>query len=496
MYFFMKRYLLFVFFIAATIAAHAQLVEDFDPNPTGWILDKGAQFSTLNGNAIALTPGAGDNVPSIICTPSVNKTSNTVKVCLDIWAYKPNLNEQIAFPCTPTYMDVLFVKSSVATFQDAKDPANVLARIDNYTLPQNGGNMCVTFTFPANVTDNNFKVVLSFHADCGAGGYKYVIDNVSISGVALICGGTNCPPVALNDLFNRVSQSETSFSGALYGSNLNYPSGFTVDATGTDNDQNDAYADLQWKVLTQPAFGGTITVNSDGTFTATRSSTAITQLTFTYQITDDGPDNDFSTTADNMTDDATVTINWPPAGSLPVTLVNFTGSRNGSTVTLTWTTNIESDNTGFDIQRSNGNGAFETVGFVATKATGGNSALPISYQYKETNTATGNTFYRLSQIDKNGTRTVSPTKGIRGMQDNARMTVYPNPARSGNMNVLFGSSAIRNIVITDLSGKTLKQWNDYHNDNMVISGLRTGVYILIATNKGTSEKLMQKLVVL
>ena len=82
------------------------------------------------------------------------------------------------------------------------------------------------------------------------------------------------------------------------------------------------------------------------------------------------------------------------------------------------------------------------------------------------------------------------------MQDNARMTVYPNPAQSGNMNVLFGSSAVRNIVITDLSGKILKQWNDYHNDNMVITGLRTGVYILIATDKGTSEKLMQKLVVL
>jgi hypothetical protein len=491
----MKRCLLFVFFIAATITTHAQLVEDFDPDPSGWILDKGAQFSTLNGNSIALTPGAGDNVPSIICTPSVNKTSNTVKVCLDIWAYKPNLNEQISFPCTPTYMDVLFVKSSVATFQDAKDPANVLARIDNYSLPQSGGNMCVTFTFPTNVTDNNFKVVLSFHADCGAGGYKYVIDNVSISGVALICGGTNCPPVAFNDAFQRGNGLESSFSGALYGSNIKYPGGFTVDPVGTDNDQNDDYADLQWSVLTQPT-NGSVIVNSNGTFTVTRNALTVTSLTFTYRLSDDGPDNSFATTADNMTADATVTVTWPAGGSLPVTLVNFNGSRNGSTVTLTWTTNIESDNSGFEIQRSNDGSAFATVGFVATKATGGNSSMPINYSYKETNTATGNTWYRLSQVDKDGTRTVSPVKGIRGMEDNARMTVYPNPARSGNMSVLFGSSAIRNIVITDLNGKTLKQWNDYHDDNMVISGLRTGVYILIATKKGTSEKLMQKIVVL
>jgi len=492
----MKRCLLLGLLIAATIVAHAQLEEDFSPNPTGWTLSSGAGFGTIgNGNSVVTTPGVGGNNPASIGTPAVNKTSNTVKVCFDIWAYTANLNNQIAFPCN-TYADILFVKSSVTTANDAEVAANIYARQDNYQLPTNGGTTCFTFTFPASVTASDFKVFISFHAGCTQSGTKYVIDNVSISGVTLICGGTNCPPVALNDLFNRVSGTETTFSGALYGSSLSYPSGFTVDATGTDNDQNDAYANLQWKVLTQPAFGGTVTVNSDGTFTVTRSSTAVTQLTFTYQLTDDGPDNDFSTTADNMTDDATVTINWPPAGSLPVTLVNFNGSRDGATITLTWTTDIESNNTGFDVQRSNANGIFETVGFVATKAPGGNSAMPINYQYKETNTASGNTYYRLSQVDKDGKRTVSPVKGIRGMQDNARMTVYPNPAQSGNMNVLFGSSAIRNIVITDLSGKTLMQWNDYHKDNMVITGLRTGVYILIATNKGTSEKQMQKLVVL
>jgi len=492
----MKRYLLFVFFIAATAAAHAQLVEDFTPNPTGWTLSSGAGFSNINGNDVVQTPGVGGNNPANIGTPVVNKTSNTVKVCFDIWAMDANGNTGTKpFPTT-TYADILFVKSSVTTSKDAEVASNIYARQNNYVLPTNGGTTCFTFSFPAAVTATNFKVFISFHADGQQNNTKYILDNFIISGVTLICGGTNCAPISLNDVFNRVSQSELSFSGALYGSNLNYPGGFTVDSTGTDNDQNDTYAHLQWKVLTQPAFGGTVIVNSNGTFSVTRGATSITQLTFTYQLTDDGPDDNFVTTADNMTDSATVTINWPPAGSLPVTLVDFNGSRNGSTVTLTWTTNIESDNTGFDIQRSNGNGVFETVGFVATKAPGGNSAMPINYQYKETNTATGNTFYRLTQIDKNGTRTVSPIKGVRGMQDNARMTVYPNPAQSGNMNVLFGSNAVRNIIITDLSGKILKQWNDYHNDNMVITGLRTGVYILVATDKGTSEKLMQKLVVL
>ena len=492
----MKRCLLFIFFIAATIAAHAQLVEDFDPAPTGWILSQGASFNTLNGNIVIQTPGVGGNNPANIGTPAVSKTSETVKVCFDIWATKQvnGTTTKIPFECN-TYADVLFVKSTVGTSNEAEDPANILARQDNYLLPTNGGNTCFTFTFPAVVTASDFKVFISFHAGCTQGGTKYIIDNVSISGVALVCGGTNCPPVAFNDAFERGNGLESSFSGALYGSNIKYPGGFTVDAYGTDNDQNDDYADLQWSVLTPPT-NGSVIINSNGTFTVTRNALTVTSLTFTYRLSDDGPDNSFATTADNMTTDATVTVTWPAAGSLPVTLVNFNGSRNGSTVTLTWTTNIESDNAGFEIQRSNDGSTFATVGFVATKATGGNSSMPINYSYKETNTAAGNTWYRLSQVDKDGTRTVSPVKGIRGMEDNARMTVYPNPARSGNMSVLFGSSAIRNIVITDLNGKTLRQWNDYHDDNMVISGLRTGVYILIATKKGTSEKLMQKIVVL
>jgi hypothetical protein len=492
----MKRFLLSALFVGLTALAHAQLEEGFDPNPGGWILDKGAQFTSLNGDAVALTPGAGDNVPSIIATPLVNKTSNTVKVCIDIWAYTPNLNTQIPFPCDPTYMDILFVNSSVSTFQEAKDPANVIARMDNYVLAQSGGTNCFTFTFPSAVTATDFKVVLSFHAGCNTGGYKYVIDNVSISGVIQVCGGTNCAPGASDDEFNRLSGTEKTFDGALYGSNLAYPGGFTVDTTGTDDDDNDLYADLQWSVLTQPVTGGSVVVNSDGTFTATRTSESVTQLTFTYRLMDNGEDNDITTLGDNMFDDATVTINWPAGGVLPVSLINFNGSRNGSNVTLQWTTNFESNNTGFEIQRSTGGGVYETVGFVATRALDGNSSTPLTYLFREANAAKGNSWYRIVQIDKDGTRTVTSAKGVRGLEELTKVTVYPNPGKAGNMNVLFGSSALRDIIIIDLNGKVMQQWNSYHDDNMVIGGLRTGVYMLIVTNKATTERLAQKIVVL
>lgn len=489
----MKRCLLFILLATITSITQAQLEEDFDPVPTGWITSQGAKITTKNGSNVIETPGVGGNNPAYIGTPAVNKTSNTVKVCFSIWAYSTNGTGPLPFPCN-TYADILFVNSAANSSKDAENPANIYASQSNYLLPTNGGITCFQFTFPNVVTASSFKVFISFKTDCNQGGINYVIDNISISGVALVCGGTNCAPVALNDIFNRVNGIETSFSGALYGSNINYPSGFTVDAGGTDNDQNDAYANLQWSALTQPV-NGSVVVNSNGTFTVTRNSTSITQLTFTYQLTDDGPDDNFLTTADNMTDNATVTINWPPAGSLPVTFTSFTGNRNGSNVTLQWATSMESNNTGFEVQRSTGNGAYEKVGFVVTKALDGNSSLPLTYQFAETNAAKGNTWYRIVQIDKDGVRKMTPVRGIRGMEEISKLTVYPNPGTASNMNVLFGSSALRDIKIIDLNGKTMKQWNNHHEDNMSITGLHTGIYMLIVTNKDTNERLSQKIMV-
>jgi N-acetylmuramoyl-L-alanine amidase len=74
----MKRMLLVSSFLLYITVLHAQLKEDFSPNPTGWTLSQGAKFEKINGNDIIITPGVGGNNPAVIGTPVVNKTSNTV----------------------------------------------------------------------------------------------------------------------------------------------------------------------------------------------------------------------------------------------------------------------------------------------------------------------------------------------------------------------------------------------------------------------------------
>ncbi|MCS3799039.1 T9SS type A sorting domain-containing protein [Niastella sp. OAS944] len=490
----MKRLLLLTLFATTVLLLHAQIEEGFIPAPLGWVIAQGAQFT----NGIILTPGVGGFNPANIGTPPVYKTSDKMKVCFDIWAtdaYGQGTNKE-PFPCT-TYADILFVKSTVKDSRDAELAENIYARQDNYILPKNGGTTCFTFTFPAIVAASDFKVFISFHADCIQGGFKYIFDNLCISGVGLICGGTNCAPVALNDVINRGDINELSFNGILYGSNNSFPpvpTGYAVDATGIDNDANDDYSDLQWSLLTPPV-NGSVVVNNDGSVAVWRNSTAVTQLTFTYRLMDDGPDNDFTTLADNMYNDATVTVNWPVGSNLPVSLIKFNAERSGSTVNLQWTTAAESNNIGFKIQRSTGDGVWQNSGYVASKAFDGTSNTPISYQYNETNTAAGFTWYRLVQKDKDNTSTISASAGVRGMEESARVSIYPNPGTSGNMNVLFGNSATHDISVMDLSGRIVRTWKNYHSDKLLIDGIKAGVYMLVITTRLNNEKQVYKIVI-
>jgi hypothetical protein len=481
----------------SALISYSQLEEDFSPTPSGWTLSQGANFQTLaNGNGVILTAGVGGNNPAVVGTPAVNRTSGTVKICLDIWAVKTSdINTPVAFP-TATYMDVLFVKSSVTTANDAEVQANIYARLDNYLLPSSGGNTCFTFTFPDNV-GADFKIFLSFHFDGIQQSTKYEIDNINISGADDACSGSACPPTALDDIFSRGNPEELSVPIVLYGSNTNYPvqaTGF-VDATGTDNDQNDTYTHLRWELVAQPS-NGSVTISPDGTATVTRNDHTVAQVVFTYRLCDDGADDNFATTVDNLCDLATVTVNFAVAIVTPVNIINYSGYRNGSDAVIKWTTTFEGNNKGFEIQRSTGSqNAYTTVAFVNSKAANGKSGVSLNYEFKENNNATAITWYRLVQVDLDGARKVFAVKAIRGLESTDKMLVYPNPATGGSTNVLFGSSSVRDITVTDISGRLVNKWSGYKNDNLSVKGLHAGIYFLTVTDVNTRKKSVEKIIV-
>lgn len=493
----MKRMLLLSSFLLYVIVLQAQIVEDFSSRPSGWILSQGARFETINSNDAIVTPGVGGNNPAVIGTPVVNKISNSVKICLNVQAFTANLNSKVPFPCN-SYMDVLFVKSSVTSAGQAADPANLLGRVDNHLLPMAGGKTCFAFGFPSSVTAGSFKVFLSFRGACVQSGIKYVIDNVNISGIDEVCLGLDCLPTAIDDNFVRPNASELSFNAILYGSNINYPApppGYASDATGTDNDQNDPYADLKWSLVTAPA-DGTVVIHNDGTATIKRNNLLVTKLTFTYQLCDDGPDNNFSTTADNHCAFATVTAQFSVGGITPVNLVNYSANRSGSVVSVKWTTTSENNNKGFELQRSIDNNDYKTLAFISTKANGGNSGVSINYEFRDENATNQTSLYRLVQIDNDGTRKMHDVKLVSGESAATTMKVYPNPSFNGQVSFQFGNSNAKDITLVNLQGKAIKTWNNFRNENLAISNLESGVYVLQVNDQVTGERKSQKVMVI
>jgi len=84
--------------------------------------------------------------------------------------------------------------------------------------------------------------------------------------------------------------------------------------------------------------------------------------------------------------------------ALPVELTSFTVNKSETGASLVWSTKTETNNYGFEVEKSADLASWTKIGFVAGKGT---STVSQSYSYAD-NKATGTVYYRLKQLDNNG----------------------------------------------------------------------------------------------
>jgi hypothetical protein len=91
------------------------------------------------------------------------------------------------------------------------------------------------------------------------------------------------------------------------------------------------------------------------------------------------------------------------AAALPVEMVSFVASARdqgwGYQVVLDWKTATESNNLGFEVQRSQDGISFEKVGFISGA---GSTTASQAYTFVDKNVETGKYYYRLKQLDSDG----------------------------------------------------------------------------------------------
>lgn len=102
---------------------------------------------------------------------------------------------------------------------------------------------------------------------------------------------------------------------------------------------------------------------------------------------------------------ATFAVAQASNGSLPVELASFDADLNDRTVSLFWRTLSEEENAGFHVEHAEYEGKFEAKSFVAGAGTT-NEVQTYSFQFEDL--ALGTHWFRLRQVDFDGTTSYSP----------------------------------------------------------------------------------------
>ncbi|WP_299819788.1 GDSL-type esterase/lipase family protein [uncultured Pontibacter sp.] len=120
-------------------------------------------------------------------------------------------------------------------------------------------------------------------------------------------------------------------------------------------------------------------------------------------------------------------------GTLPVELVSFDGKFvEGKGVELHWKTASETNNAYFEVQRSENTSNFTTIG---TEEGAGTTQGQTTYTYLDTNAPTGNVYYRLKQIDLDGSSVYSKVIHVQTSPLSSGLQVYPTRSRGNSLHL-------------------------------------------------------------
>ncbi len=188
-----------------------------------------------------------------------------------------------------------------------------------------------------------------------------------------------------------------------------------------------------------------------------------------------------------------INLSCPIGGPLPVTLVNFNATQRSNKVSLSWETALELNNDGFEIERRIGNGKYEKIAFVDSKAPGGNGTA-YSYSFEDNTTLPkGVSYYRLRQVDFDGHATYSEIRAVRTGNGSIIIAVYPNPSR-GTTNVAIpdGVGTV-DISLNDFTGKSVQRWNGLNTRSLQLNNLKPGMYMLRISIRETGETITERI---
>nr|WP_294899177.1 T9SS type A sorting domain-containing protein [uncultured Pedobacter sp.] len=182
--------------------------------------------------------------------------------------------------------------------------------------------------------------------------------------------------------------------------------------------------------------------------------------------------------------------------TLPVSLLNFTGSSNLGKVNLGWQTATETNNNYFEVLRFSTDDL--TPVKIATVNGRGNSNTLSSYSVFDEKPLSGVNYYQLRQVDFDGISSLSKVISINTGFSADNFIVYPNSSNQLQANVNSATNTFASFSLTNVQGSLLRQFDHplQKGNNMIqlYSGaLSRGVYVARLTIGG--NQLSKKVIV-
>ena len=169
-------------------------------------------------------------------------------------------------------------------------------------------------------------------------------------------------------------------------------------------------------------------------------------------------------------------VNYSGAAALPVELIDFTSEIIDGNVAIKWETASELNNDYFELQRSTDGLNWKVLDVIPGMGT---THLPTRYKFLDENPISGSSFYRLKQVDEDGSFELSEVISL-DFKFEKNIELFPNPTND-ILNVR-GLQTQYNARLFDTYGR---EFNTHfiNSNQMDVSSLESGIYYLLVDNR-------------
>lgn len=187
-----------------------------------------------------------------------------------------------------------------------------------------------------------------------------------------------------------------------------------------------------------------------------------------------------------------ITINYDT--TLPVSLYSFTANTGLNSVWLKWNTVSELNNSHFEVLRSGTNQAFQLLGTVKGA---GSSSVQNSYSFEDHFPLQGPAYYKLRQVDINGTAVSSDVIKVETAFAEARLSAFAVSENQLQVNAAVTNGGRGVLSINNMNGQSIIE-----TDVQLIKGnniitlpltLQPGIYVasLVSGNEKLNVKFLK-----